>query len=442
MQRLVLTLLITVTTQILTAQSALTLSLEEAISYATQNQPQFKNYGIDREIAGARKFQSITQYLPKVNGTVDFRDNLKLGEIALRFPNPVTGQDEDRRIQQGTKYSGTAGVDLTQPILDLGSVTDIRIAREQQRLTETQLQQALVDLKVNVTRVYYTVLLNRERVTKATKSVERFEKAYNDTKVKFDNQNALKTDLSRAYLNLSNAKYQLKVVQDSVKTSLATLAQTIGAAPDAIIELSTALASEVKPDALPEYPDYKAAELNRVELRTEALQMSVNKLQLNKTNLQYVPTLNGYGYIGGQGLDNNTLFAKDKWFWTSYIGLRMNIPIFDGLQKTAVSKQQRLALQKNENNLANIRSNINYQLKNALINYSNAYSNLVLVKENVLLAEEVVKDVTTRYSNAFATYQELLDAETTLKETEFNYLQALYAYLLAELEWKKANGQL
>jgi outer membrane protein TolC len=47
-----------------------------------------------------------------------------------------------------------------------------------------------------------------------------------------------------------------------------------------------------------------------------------------------------------------------------------------------------------------------------------------------------------RYQNALATYQEVLDAENTLKDTEFNYLQALYAFLVADLDWKKANGKL
>jgi outer membrane protein TolC len=58
------------------------------------------------------------------------------------------------------------------------------------------------------------------------------------------------------------------------------------------------------------------------------------------------------------------------------------------------------------------------------------------------LAEEIVQEATVRYQNGMATFQEVLDAETTLKDTEFNYLQAMYAFLLSELDWKKANGKL
>jgi outer membrane protein TolC len=118
------------------------------------------------------------------------------------------------------------------------------------------------------------------------------------------------------------------------------------------------------------------------------------------------------------------------------------VPIFDGLQKVSLANQQKLLISKNENNLRTIRNTVNYQLQSTLVNYANAASSLQLIKDNVTLAEEVVKDVNVRYANAVATYQDVLDAENTLKETEFNYLQSLYVFLLAELDWKKANGKL
>ncbi len=423
------------------AQQNFKLSLNEAFDYAQSNQPAFQNYKADRQIAAAKKLESASKYLPKLNGSVDLRDNLKLGKVVLKFPNPITNIEEEKTIQQGTNYSANAGIDLNVPLLDMGSVMDIKYSKRQQQLADLQYQQALIDLKVNVTKAYYSALLNEERVTKAEKSVARFQKAYDDTKVKYDNQSALKTDVNRAYLNLSNAKFQFKVVKDSTRTSKAALAQLIGLAPGSALELSDKLPVEVKPEVLPEYTDYKYAELNRIEIKAEMTQQNLNKIQLQKINWQYMPSINGYGFIGGQGLDNEYVFKKENWFWTSYIGVRVNVPLFDGLQKLSLANQQKWVIRKNENNLSTLRNSINYQLQIASVNYSNAASNLQLIKENVALAEEVVKDVNVRYANSMATYQDVLDAENTLKETEFNYMQQLYIYLLAEVEWKKANGK-
>ncbi len=442
MKKYILSVAFFVIGSMLFAQQSFKMSLNDAIDYAINNQPAFQNYRIDQQIAAAKNLESTSKYLPKLNGNYDMRDNLKLGQIVLKFPNPVTNVEEERTIQQGTKYSATAGVDLVQPLLDMGAVTDIQYSKQQQRLSALQIQQATIDLKINISRSYYLVLLNGERVSKAAKSVERFQKAYDDTKVKYDNQNVLKTDLNRAYLNLSNAKFQLKISQDSVKTSKTGLSQLIGLPLDAQLELSDVLPVEIKMEILPEYPDFKSAEANRIELKAETMQESLNKIQLKKINMQYVPTLNGYGYIGGQGLDNKNIFDKEKWYWNSYIGVRLNIPIFDGLQKVSLANQQKLLIRKNGNNLTTLRNNINYQLQTSSVNYANSASSLELIKGNVELAEEVVKDVNVRYKNSLATYQEVLDAENTLKETEFNYLQSLYTFLLTELEWKRANGKL
>lgn len=424
------------------AQQNFKMSLTEAIDYAQSNQPAFQNYKADRQIAASKKMESASKYVPKLNGSFDLRDNLKLGKVVLKFPNPITNVEEEKTIQQGTKYSANAGVDLNVPLLDMGAAMDIKYSKTQQQLSDLQYQQGLIDLKVNVTKAYYMALLNTERVAKAEKSVTRFQKAYDDTRVKFENQNALKTDMNRAFLNLSNAKFQLTVVQDSIKTSKNALAQLIGLPVDAALELSDKLPDEIKMEILPEYPDYKSAELNRVELRAEMTQQKLNKVQLQKINWQYLPSISGYGFIGGQGLDNEQVFKKENWFWTSYIGVRVNVPIFDGLQKLSLANQQKWVIKKNENNLSSIKNNINYQLQTAAINYSNAAANLALIKENVKLAEEVVKDVNVRYANSLSTYQEVLDSENTLKETEFNYLQQLYIFLLAEIEWKKANGKI
>ncbi len=141
-------------------------------------------------------------------------------------------------------------------------------------------------------------------------------------------------------------------------------------------------------------------------------------------------------------IDNNNLFQKNIWVQDNYIGLKLSVPIFDGLSKFAQMQQQKLAMQKNENNLNNLRQTVNYQLQTTSVNYANAYENLKLIQQNVKLAEDIIADVNVRYQNSLATYQEVVDAENTLKDTEFTYLQAMYTYLLAELDWKKANGKL
>lgn len=442
MKKLFYTVILVFTLQMGFGQTVVNMSLDEAINYAIKNQPSFQNYLVEQQISAAKKLQSISGFLPKITGSFALQQNLNLPIVALKFPNPLTGAEENLKIQQGTKYQGNGSVDFTVPLVDGNAIGDLKFTQKQQRLTDLQLQQAIIDLKVNVSRAYFLVLLNSERVNKTRKTLERDQKAYDDTKVKFDNQNALKTDVSRAYLNLQNTRYQMKIAEDSVKTTSANLAQLIGLPLDSKLALTDQLPGQAKEEALPEYPDYKSAEQSRIELKTETMQQNLNRLQMRKINFGYIPTLSGYASVGGLGLDNNNIFRKNIWVEDNYIGLKLSVPIFDGLLKFAEMQQQKLAMQKNENNINNIKQTINYQLQSSSVNYANAFENLKLIQQNVKLAEDIVADVNVRYQNALATYQEVVDAENTLKDTEFTYLQAMYTYLVAELDWKKAYGKL
>ncbi len=442
MRKISYTLVLFLALQSVFGQNSVNMTLDEAINYAIKNQPSFQNYVVEQQIAQAKRLQSISGYLPKINGNASLQNNLKLPIVALKFPNPITGEPENLKIQQGTTYQGAASVDLTIPLVDATAIGDLKYTKQQKSLSDLQLQQAIIDLKVNVSRTYYLVLLNAERLKKNQNTLARDQKAYDDTKVKYDNQSALKTDLNRAYLNLQNTKYQVKIAQDSVITTKSNLGQLIGLPLDSKPELTDVLPMQIKEESIPEYPDFKSAEQARIELKTEGMQEALNQLQLKKVNYGYIPTLSGYGSFGGIGLDNSNLFQRSSWVSNDYIGIRLTVPIFDGLQKVAQMQLQRLAIRKNENNINNIKQTINYQLQTTSVNYANCYQNLALIKENVQLAEDVVKDVNVRYQNSMATYQEVLDAENTLKDTEFNYLQALYAFLVADLDWKKANGKL
>jgi len=442
MQKLFYSVFLVLTMLASPGQSTVNMSLDDAINYAIKNQPALQNYLVEQKISTAKRLQAISEYLPNIAGSFSLQDNLNLPIVALKFPNPVTGLEENLKIQQGLKYQGNGGINFNVPLVDANVIGDLRYSKEHIKLTDLQLQQALIDLKVNVSKAYYLVLLNAERLKKNEKTLERDQKAYDDTKVKFDNQNAVKTDVSRAYLNLQNTKYQTKVYQDSVTTSSSNLAQLIGLPLGTSPVLTDVLPGNAAELNLPEYPDYKAAEQNRIELKTESMQESLNRLQLKKVNYGYLPTLYGFATAGGLGLDNDNLFQKGVWVKDNFIGLQLSVPIFDGLQKLAMAQQQKLAMQKNENNLNSLRQNINYQLQTSAVNYANAYENLKLIRENVKLAEDIMADVNVRYQNSLALYQEVVDAENTLKETEFTYLQAMYTYLLAELDWKKANGKL
>ncbi len=424
----------------LCAQQSFT--LEQAIAYAMQQAPSFQNNKIDRQLAASRHFESITKYLPKVNGNAEYRNNLNLAvnQIPAEFFGGKPGEFKD--IKFGVKYNSSAGLDFSQPIIDAGTIGDILYSKEGKLLSEYQIQQATIELKANVTKAYYNAQLNAQKVEKANKTAERNQKIYQEAQVKFNNQHATKTDVNRAYLNWQQAMYQQQLATDLLQQSTLALMQQIGFPLNQKLEIADKLPLHFNTDTVIQLAENSTVFSSRIEYKIEQQQAQLNHWQIRKINLQYAPGISFFGYVGGQGFSNDANVFASKWNQVSYVGLRLAMPIFDGLQKATLVQQQKLQLKKSNNNLRQIEQTVNYQLQSSALSLANTARNVKVQEQNMALAEEILSDVKVRYENAFATYQEVLDAENVLKDAELLYFTALHDYLVAEVEWKKATGKL
>jgi outer membrane protein TolC len=153
-----------------------------------------------------------------------------------------------------------------------------------------------------------------------------------------------------------------------------------------------------------------------------------------------LPTISGYGFLGTQGFTND--LAKLEFFPLSYLGLRVSVPLSDWFTRAPQLQQQALQLDKSENALRSLRQTIRYEQKNAQITLQNSLRTAKIQQQNIAIAEEVIATTTSRFKQGQATQQDVLNAESTLRETQTNYLQALYDFLVAKLDWEKANGML
>lgn len=439
MKRTLLSAFLLIACPIIAQQS---LTLQQAIDFAIANAPSFQNNKIDQQIQDAKKLESVSNYLPKINATAEYKDNLSLA--LSQIPAEVFGgtPGEYKQVRFGVKYNSTAGLDLNQPILDAAAIGDILYAKKGQLLTAYQYEQALIDLKVNVTKAYYSASLNFEKLQRSNITVERNQRVYEDTKVKFDNEQAIRTDLNKALLNWKQAQYQQQLANDNFSQAKLLLLQYIGADINQTIQLADALPKKINTDTLLLAADVLNISTSRIEYKIESQQSVLNQWQLKKTYLQYAPTLSFFGYYGGQGFSSDANVFNKQWNQVAYLGVRLNMPVFDGLQKVAIAQQQKLNLLKNTNNLTNLRQTVNYQLKSSALNLANTARNVHIQQQNLQLAEDILTDVRVRFDNALATYQEVIDAQKSIQDAEILYFNALYDYLVADIDWKKANGNI
>ncbi|MEO7210531.1 MAG: TolC family protein [Chitinophagaceae bacterium] len=135
-------------------------------------------------------------------------------------------------------------------------------------------------------------------------------------------------------------------------------------------------------------------------------------------------------------------FSKGEWFTSSYIGLNINIPIFDGFAKASNIRKSALELQQTENQIESLKQSIDNDVVQATNNYRNAVASMDLQKQNMQLAESVYNQSKKKYEIGTGSTTEITNAQADLRVAQSNYINALYNAIIAKIDYEKATGLL
>lgn len=129
-------------------------------------------------------------------------------------------------------------------------------------------------------------------------------------------------------------------------------------------------------------------------------------------------------------------------FGSMLVGVSLRIPIFNGFATRARLGQAKVDYLKAEQDLFNTRQSLDLAHENAKIQLKNALNTIHSQRENMQLAQEVYESTQNNYNNGLAPLTDLLDTENALTEAQNSYTQALLNYRIAEIQLKKANGNI
>jgi outer membrane protein TolC len=188
--------------------------------------------------------------------------------------------------------------------------------------------------------------------------------------------------------------------------------------------------------------DFKYEDRNEIQLLNTVVELQ--KLDLKRYKLQYVPTISAYWNFSGNALRQsaNYLNFNEPWFKTSVAGINMNVPIFDGLQKNYRIKQARLSLDKTNNNKENLERVIDFQREASVNILKNSLSTLDVQERNLQLAERVFNTTKKKYEQGLGSSFEILQADQEFQTAQSNYFQALYDAVTAKIGYYRSLGKL
>ncbi len=420
-------------------------SLQSAIDYALKHSANYLNAEADANFNRYKRNEIMGQGLPQINASLDVKDNVILPTslIPASAFNPQAPPNTFFPAKFGVHYNSTASVTASQLVFNSSYIVGLQASKELINLSQKNILRSKVETVQNVSKAYYGVLVNRERIKILDLNVERLKVLKENTTALNQNGFIEKIDLDRLEVSYNNLLTERDKTARLVELTEVLLKFQMGyelSQPITLIDnLDKAGTTEdLQNLVLNDKPDVS----KRPEFLVVQSQLKLNEYDLKRYRLNYIPTLAAYGTFASQFQSNTLDFASKGWYPFAIIGATLNIGIFDGLQTNARIQQAKINLLKTRNNSNQLKQAMEMEAQGSATAYKNAAASLQMQKKNIELSKSIFETVKKKYEQGGGSSLELNTAENDLHQAETNYYNTLYDLIIAKIDYQKATGTL
>lgn len=351
-------------------------------------------------------------------------------------------QRVDPYYTQKGKSSSTGGdvynnyatsINLSQNIYDFKKTeTQIDIQKTNAKAAHFDLESTKRVIILGVRQAYYNLLKASHQRDVAAETANQFLQHLELARNLFEVGMRPKIDVTKAELDLSNARLNLLKAENTLRLAFASLNSAIGYpdAPEYSVEDDITCVSELISfeEAL------KIAYENRTDLKAQLAKVDAYRQAVTLARTGYFPTITGTASIGYGGQQ----FPIDNG-WT--LGASLNIPIFSGFS-TKYEIQEALAnLEAARANAENLRQNIYLEVRQAHLNIKEALERIENAKLAIKQAEENRELATGRYGAGLGNAIEVADAIVAVSNAKLTYWSAFYDLKSEVAALEKAMGK-
>jgi outer membrane protein len=455
-------------------QTPTKMTLDECIQYALQNSVNAKNAVLDQEIAEKVILERKSEGLPQITGNLTIQHNQKLPRFfsTKRTAFGFTGMDSskykeflptlrDKDVVASPNFfqlpsSGTASVGVNQLIFNSSYFLGLRAMRTYRELASRNADQTMQDVIVNVTKAYYGVLINNDRMLLFDNNINRVDSLLKNTKAMNQNGFVEEIDVDRITVTLNNLMAERDKFYNLQELGIQLLKFQMNYPMDQPLEVAGNIALlQIDPNLLDNYSATWEYE-QRIDYKILETNYKLQQMDVRSKQARSVPTINAFYNIGyltqspnisgvfqtNSNIRDNGQVGPDKWYQYSNYGVTVRVPLFSGFQQYASVQQAKLNQQKLQNSFNLLKSSIDLDIKQSAINYLNATKTLKSQEANRVLAQKIARVTKIKYEQGVGSNIEVVDAESSLKETQVNYYNALYDALIAKVDLDKAYGKI
>ena len=398
------------------------LDLDRAIEIGLKMNPAIMGYHYAMKAREAQVGQARAGFFPSIDGNASFTRNFSVNNTN----DPYYTSYLDQYNQN------VANVSLKQMLFDFWRTpTSYNISKLNLEASRRDIDNSVNTLVNTIKSAYYGVLKAKRSRDVNMEVVDQYIKHLRIAAIFFEAGKKPKYDVTKAELDLSNAKLGLIGAENDYKVAWVNLNNAMGIDGDAEYAIRDSLAYEKYEITMEEA--LKKAYQARPDLKSLEAQREAAERSVTRAKQEYYPQINGnaqYNFVGsryplGQG-------------WYAGVGLTVNL--FDGLSTTNKVAEALANKQSVDSKISAMKLQIMLDVKQAWLSLIKARQTIDTTNVQIKQASENLEITNLRYEAGLADPLEVTDATVSYSQAKLANISALFDYKVARANMEKAMG--
>lgn len=408
----------------------LAISLQGAIERGLKQNLGVLLSNADIQSARGQRWEQLSALLPHVAAS-PFVDVSKsnLSEVGFSFKAP--GLNFPTSVGPFSYFD--ARVNLSQSLLDWKAISNARAAGQSVKSAEYTYKDARDLVVLAVGFAYLQAIASESRIETAKAQVETAQAIFSQASDQVNAGTSPEIDGLRAKVELQTRQQQLIQATNDFAIQKLTVARVIGLAPGQEFDLTDK--SLYQPfEGMTVEDALQRAYASRSDYQAALVEVRAAEFSRKAAVAGYFPSLSFGSDYGTGGSHPSTA--------TEVFDVRgtLSIPIFQGGSVHGDVLQAGARLIASRERLANLRGQIDADVRTALLNLQSSAEQVEVARSNIELAEATLAQSRDRFSAGVTDTVEVVQSQQAVASAHDQYISSLYAYNYAKITLARALG--
>ncbi|MDN3493247.1 TolC family protein [Winogradskyella bathintestinalis] len=416
------------------AQEQVTLTLDDAINLAKQQNIDISISQKQFEISEFALKESKGNFLPKLSASANYNRNIDRQVIFLPNGFGMSGA----ATELGSDNDYRASLNLSMPLFSKYNFVNKQFS-ENRLDFQQEVSRGTEQSIVNTTKkAYFNYLIAQEVVMVQQHRLNNASETLKDIKKRVKQGILTEFDITSARVQVANATTNLLEAKNSIVPAANVLKLVLGLSPDTNVQLTDSISILEKELLMNE--SIKSMLKNNSRLKQLELDISIAETQIKMAESAYYPNVDFVGNYVYQAQADDFEVSNYDWVHTSLVGLQVNIPIFNGTVTNNKVQQAKISKDIAEKEKAYATDQYRMRYQEIMTNLNFSLQKTEVQKENMELTAEALALAKKRYNLGVGTFLEVNDAELSYTQSRLSWLQAISNYKNAFYDYQLLIG--